>query len=91
MESEGAEAVTEYLQKIDTLEEIDISKNQIMNEDMTAVLKAIKLSAAQLRVLRISQNMLDSKAITELVQILALATSLERLDISETNIDKVVS
>ena len=67
MESDGAEVVAEYLQKIDTLEELDISRNQIMNDEMTAVLQAVKLSAAQLRVFKISQNMLDNKGINELV------------------------
>lgn len=67
MESDGAEVVAQYLQKIDTLEVIDISKNQIMNDEMTAVLQAVKLSVAQLRVFKISQNMLDTKGINELV------------------------
>ena len=60
-----------------------------MGEDLTNILNALVPSAKQMKVLRSAQNLTDSSGITALNSLLAQCIRLEKLDISESGIDKM--
>ena len=90
MESPGAEALAEYFERVDSIEEIDLSRNQIIDDGIIAVTNGLIKSAQRgtLRSLNISYNFVNnSEAVTGLVTLITLAKELRVVDLSVMYID----
>ena len=91
MSSEGAEALALYFEQIDTLEVVDISQNSIETDGLTPLCRSLQPSArSQLCSLNLAENWFNStECLNELVSLLNVSRQLERVDLSDLQIDKI--
>jgi Ran GTPase-activating protein 1 len=87
LENKGITALSRVFKDMQSLEVIEVPQNGIKEDGMLALMEALKANAETLREVHINDNWIKKAAVDKLVEFIYKAKKLEKLNISDLNMD----